>query len=191
MNGSWLETDLELMQSFDLPKDELDFLAGAQHEFRDTPEVSEGIVEFVKVEALKHKNEYTYVRDVLELSGFSGSETLGAWYADDQPLDPLMYEEIRGCIFCDPNCSMDEEVGYCNHPLLFDLINEVLMEIYERSYSYCPRMLSPLCHIRPMPVGRHVLKQVWENISWYLSYKTGYDKPLDYVASRDLTRNDG
>lgn len=195
--------DLELKQSQGFPN-ELNFLAGA-HELKDTPKVSEGMVEFEKAEALKDldtdllkiqvnindKDKFTYVRDVLELSGFSGNETLGTWHADDQPLDPLLYEAIRGCIFCDPHCSGDQEVTYCNHPLLFDLINEVLMELYERSYSYCPRILSSLCHVRPMPVGHRVLKEVWANISWYLNYESGFDKPLDYVASRDLARSDG
>lgn len=209
MNGSWLDADLELKQSQGLP-DELDLLADVQHELRDTPKVAEDTFEFEKVEALKkdldldsdtdllkdqvdanEKDKYTYVRDVLELSGFSGNEPLGTWHADDQPLDPSMYESVRGCIFCYPHCSGDKEVGYCNHPLLFDLINEVLIDVYERSYSYCPRLLSSLCHIRPMPVGRHVLKEVWEKINWYLSYESGFDKPLDYVASKDLNRNDG
>ncbi|XWS67063.1 hypothetical protein CRYUN_Cryun05aG0254300 [Craigia yunnanensis] len=199
------EAELELKQSPGLPN-ELDFLADVQHELRDTPKVAEGIVEFEKVEALKKdldtdllkdrvetndKDKFTYVRDVLELSGFSGNETLGTWYADDQPLDPLLYEAIRGCTFCDPHCSGDEEISYCNHPPLFDLINEVLMELYERSYSYCPRLLSSLCHIRQMPVGHRVLKEVWANISWYLSFESGFDKPLDYVTCRDLTRSDG
>ncbi|XP_022766191.1 uncharacterized protein LOC111311077 isoform X2 [Durio zibethinus] len=197
--------DLELKQSQGLPN-VMRFLDDGQHEMRDTPKVAEGIVELEKVEALKKdldnellndrvdandKDKFTYVRDVLELSGFSGNETLGTWHADDQPLDPLVSEVVRDCIFCDPHCSRDEEVGYCNHPLLFDLINEVLMELYERSYSYCPRVLSSLCHISPMPVGHRVLKEVWANISWYLSYESGFDKPLDYVASRDLTRSDG
>ncbi|XVE96875.1 hypothetical protein REPUB_Repub02eG0261200 [Reevesia pubescens] len=205
LHVSWLEADLELKQSQGFPT-ELDFLADVQHELGDTPEEAEGILEFEKVEALRKdsdtdllkdevdtndKHKFTYVRDVLELSGFSGNETLGTWHADDQPLDPLVYEEVRGCIFCDPHCSGDEAVGYCNHPLLFDLINEVLMELYERSYNYCPRHLSSLCHIRTTPVGHRVLKEVWANISWYLSYESGFDKPLDYVASRDLTRNDG
>ncbi|XWS59811.1 hypothetical protein CRYUN_Cryun08bG0153900 [Craigia yunnanensis] len=152
------EADLELKQICNLPR-ELDFLAEAKHEFRNTLKVAEGIVEFEKVEALKKdldsdllkdgvdrndKHTFTYVRDVLELSGFIWNEALGTWHAYGQPLDPLVSEEVRGCIFCDPHCSVGEEVGYCNHPLLFDLINEVLMELYERSYSYCPRLLSSL-----------------------------------------------
>ncbi|GMI65844.1 hypothetical protein HRI_000253700 [Hibiscus trionum] len=191
--------DIEPTQSFELPNNELDFLPDLQLELKNTLKVAGGgIIDLEQLKALKKdldtidKQEFAYVKDVLELSGFSKNEALGAWHADNQPLDPMMYEEIRGCVLCDQNCSMEgEEVGYCNHPLLFDLINEVLIDVYERSYSYYPRVLSQLCHVRPMPVGCYVLEQVWEKISWYLSYKTGYDKPLDYVASRDLMGNDG
>ncbi|KAH1084509.1 hypothetical protein J1N35_024270 [Gossypium stocksii] len=193
------EPDIKLKQSIDLPEDEVKFTPDLQPEIKDTtPKVADvGIYKFKEFEPLKeldihNKHEFKYVKDVLELSGFSGTEALGAWHADQQPLDPMMYEEVKGCIICDPSCSMeDEEVSCCNHPLLFDLINEVLIDVYERSYNYYPRVLSQLCHIHPMPMGQHVLEKVWETISWYLSFKTGYDKPLDYVASRDLMRNDG
>ncbi|KAE8664415.1 hypothetical protein F3Y22_tig00112789pilonHSYRG00017 [Hibiscus syriacus] len=193
------ETEIEPNQSFEQRNEELNFLPDLQQETKITLKVAGGgIIELEQLEALKKdldiidKPKFAYVKDVLELSGFSMSEALGAWHAENQPLDPMMFGEIKGCVRCDPNCSMEgEEVGYCNHPLLFDLTNEVLVEVYERSYSYYPRVLSPLCHVRPIPAGRHVLEQVWESITWYLSYKTGYDKPLDYVASRDLMGNDG
>ncbi|KAL4376165.1 hypothetical protein GQ457_02G041760 [Hibiscus cannabinus] len=188
------EADTELRQNY-----ELDFIPDLQLESKDTLKVAGGgIIELQQLEALKKdldridKQEFRYVKDVLELAGFSGDEALGAWHADKQPLDPMMYEEIRGCTICDPSCSTEgEEVSYCIHPHLFALINEVLLDVYERSHSYYPRALSHLCHLRPMPVGRHVLEQVWERIGWFMSFKPGYDKPLDYVASRDLLGDDG
>ncbi|XP_038698140.1 uncharacterized protein LOC119995703 isoform X2 [Tripterygium wilfordii] len=139
----------------------------------------------------KYKPTFNYVRDILELSGFSGSESLGTWHSDDQPVDPSLFEEVEGCMLLDPDCSGQEEGGYCNHLLLFDLTNEVLMDIYERSYTYCPMQLSSLSHIRPMPVGHHVLKEVWTNISWYLGSRPNFDWSLDYVVSRDLGKDDG
>ncbi|KAK8514820.1 hypothetical protein V6N12_057716 [Hibiscus sabdariffa] len=188
------EADTELRQNY-----ELNFIPDLQLESKDTLKVAGGgIIELQQLEALKKdldridKQEFRYVKDVLELAGFSGDEALGAWHADKQPLDPMMYEEIRGCTICDPNCSTEgEEVSYCIHPHLFALINEVLLDVYERCHSYYPRALSHLCHLRPMPVGRHVLEQVWERIGWFMSFKPGYDKPLDYVASRDLLGDDG
>ncbi|KAL9278189.1 hypothetical protein AtEden1_Chr5g0084281 [Arabidopsis thaliana] len=143
------------------------------------------------------KVKFNYVRDILEISGFNAPESLSMWQLDYQPLDPLVYEEVTttttGCMFQDPECSRNEEEGgNCNHLLLFDLINEVLMEIYERSYHYYPKPLSSLCKIHPMPVGYSVLKEVWVRISCYLRYKP-YDEQqsFDKVMSRDLSRDDG
>ncbi|PON38570.1 hypothetical protein PanWU01x14_311520 [Parasponia andersonii] len=138
----------------------------------------------------KDKAEFSYVRDVLELSGFSGNAFLGTWHSDEQPVNPLVYEEVEGCLVLDPDCCGNEG-GQCDHLLLFDLINEVLMEIYARSYSYCPFPLSSLSHISPMPAGSNVLREVWSLISWYLSLRTEFEQSLDYVVGSDLAKSYG
>ncbi|CAN6723893.1 unnamed protein product [Malus baccata var. baccata] len=135
--------------------------------------------------------DFNYVRDVLEQSRFNGNESLGTWHSDEQPVDPLMYGDTEGCLVHDPDCSGNEEGGKCDHYLLFDLINEVLMEIYGRSYNYCPVALSSLCHIPLMPAGHHVLKEVWALVSWNLSLRPEVDQSLDYSLSRDLEKSDG
>ncbi|WCJ28298.1 hypothetical protein M5689_009999 [Euphorbia peplus] len=139
----------------------------------------------------KDKAEFDYVKDILHLSGFSGSELLGTWYSDDQPLDPSMLEEMDLVIF-NPECFGDEEGYPCYNLLLFDLINQVLMEIYANSYTYYPSPLTSLSRIHPMPVGGRVFDEVWANISWYLSFTPeSSDQLLDYIATRDYSRNDG
>ncbi|KAF8105069.1 hypothetical protein N665_0163s0040 [Sinapis alba] len=154
-----------------------------------------GIDEVLQVEA-QDKVKFNYVRDILEISGFNAPESLSVWQSEYQPLDPLVYEELTttttGCMIQDPECSRNEEEGgNCNHLLLFDLINEVLIEIYERSYHYCPKPLSSLCRIHPMPVGYSVLKEVWVRINCYLRYKPLNEESFDKIMSRDLSRDDG
>ncbi|KAF2288682.1 hypothetical protein GH714_010417 [Hevea brasiliensis] len=140
----------------------------------------------------KEKAEFDYVRDILEISGFSGTELLGTWHSNNQPMDPCLFEEMEeDCMVLDPECSGNVEGYRCNHLLLFDLINEVLMEIYAKSYTYYPRPLSALSHIRPMPVGQHVLEEVWANMSWYLSSIPEADQLLDHIVSGDLAKSDG
>lgn len=185
--------------------DRLDNLAKQQLESgMDTPKVAADGVGCEEVESFnsvsdfktpnlevdaKDKAEFNYVRDVLELSGFSGNESLATWHSDDQPVNPLVYEEVESCLL--PDAVSGKEVGNCSHPVLFDLINEVLTEIFGRSYSYCPKLLSPLSHIRPMPSGHHVLEEVWTLMSWYLSSRPDSDLSLDYSVSRDLSKGDG
>ncbi|KAF3500294.1 hypothetical protein F2Q69_00045836 [Brassica cretica] len=150
--------------------------------------------EILQVEA-QDKGKFNYVRDILEISGFNAPESLSMWQSEYQPLDPLVYEQVTtttGCMIQDPECSRNEEEGgNCNHLLLFDLINEVLIEIYERSYHYCPKPLSSLCRIHPMPVGYSVLKEVWVRINCYLRYKPLNEESFDKIMSRDLSREDG
>ncbi|KAG2242485.1 hypothetical protein Bca52824_095669 [Brassica carinata] len=161
------------------------------------------IDEYLQIEA-QDKVKFNYVRDILEISGFNAPESLSMWQSDYQPLDPLVYQEMTTtattrCMIQDPECSrneeeeeeQEEEGGNYNHLLLFDLINEVLIEIYERSYHYCPKPLSSLCRIHPMPVGYSVLKDVWVRINCYLSYKPHDEQSFDEIMSRDLRRDDG
>ncbi|XP_024011154.1 protein TRM32 isoform X2 [Eutrema salsugineum] len=155
---------------------------------------AEAMDEVLQIEA-QDKVKFNYVRDILEISGFNAPESLSMWQSDYQPLDPLVYEEAtttKGCMIQDPECSTNQEGGgNCNHLLLFDLINEVLIEIYERSYHYCPKPLSSLCRIHPMSVGYSVLKEVWVRISCYLRYKPHDEQSFDKIMSRDLSRDDG
>ncbi|KAE9617568.1 hypothetical protein Lalb_Chr03g0036731 [Lupinus albus] len=140
-----------------------------------------------------HKAAFNYVRKVLELSGFTSHESIGIWYSDNQPVDPAIYEELEGCLLLDPDCSGNcDEDGQCNHLLLFDIINEGLLEIFGRSYSYYPRPLSYLSHVHPLPEGNNVLHKVWTLISWYLNSPSSELYPsLDYYVTIDLAKNDG
>ncbi|CAL5334939.1 unnamed protein product [Camellia sinensis] len=138
----------------------------------------------------KDTAKFNYVKYVLELSGFTRDELLGMWHSPDQPMDPSMFEEVEGWLLAEPDCPENEEIGNSNHLLLFDLVNEVLLEIYERSFTYCPKLLSLTSHIRPVPMGHQVLEVVWMNISGYLSWKPEADPSLDDTISRDLAKGD-
>lgn len=185
----------------------MDNIDEQQEEKLDHTEVVENGENFQKFETLSkrfvyeipcievhasHKAAFNYVRKVLELSGFTSHESLGIWYADDQPVDPSVYEELEGCLLLDPDCSGNcDEDGQCNHLLLFDVINEGLLEIFGRSYSYYPRPLSYLSHVHPLPAGGDVLHKVWTLISWYLNSTSDAYQSLDYYVSKDLGRSDG
>ncbi|KAI9080632.1 hypothetical protein K1719_037389 [Acacia pycnantha] len=142
--------------------------------------------------------EFNYVKDVLELSGLSTSQqSLSTWFSNEQPVDPTVYDELEGCLLFEPESSGNEESGnggaHCNHLVLFDFINEVLIEMFGRSYSYYPKSLSSVCHVYPIPVGDQVLREVWKIIKWHLNLNSSelLYPSLDYYVSRDLDRNDG
>ncbi|KAG8374329.1 hypothetical protein BUALT_Bualt11G0120300 [Buddleja alternifolia] len=139
----------------------------------------------------KNESIFNYVKNILELSGFSRDEILGKWHSADHPLDPSVYEEVEGCLVAQPECSGNKEGGTGDHLLLFDLINEVLLNIYERSFCYWPMSLTCKSHIHRMPMGYHVLEEVWAEISWLLRWEPEIDPAIDDAVSRDLSKGDG
>lgn len=139
----------------------------------------------------KDISEYNYVKDILELSGFTVHKFLGTWHSTGQPVDPSVFDKVEGCLLTELGSSENEEVCSCNRLLMFDLINEVLIEIHERSSSYFPVPLTCRSHISPMPVGYHVLGEVWTDIKWYLSWRPESYQSLDDAVGRDLDRGDG
>ncbi|KAK7279131.1 hypothetical protein RJT34_24176 [Clitoria ternatea] len=151
-------------------------------------------IPFIEVDP-SNEAAFNYVKKVLELSGFTGHESFGIWYSDNQPVDPSVYEELEGCLLLDPSCSGNnsDEGGECDHQLLFDIINEGLLEIFGRSYNYYPRPLSSLSRVHPLPEGDNVLLKVWTLISWYLNSTTTSElyPSLDYYVSKDLAKYDG
>lgn len=140
---------------------------------------------------LKNQAEYNYVKDVLELAGFTRDELLGQWYSPENPLDPLVFNEVEGCFMDRLDSSGYEEGGSWYQLLMFDLINEVLLSIYERSFCYWPVPLTCPSHMHRMPTGNRVLEEVWGNISCFLSWRPENDQSIDDAVSRDLGKGDG
>ncbi|KAJ7947648.1 protein TRM32 [Quillaja saponaria] len=138
----------------------------------------------------KDDSDFEFVKGVLELSGFMGSEYLGAWHTVDQPLNPSLFKDYEAISPQEVECSRDEIECQCDHQLLFDLVNEVLIEIYDKSFTYFPNPFPFKRGIHPMPKGHHLLKQVWARISLYLSLRPELDQSLNGVVARDLAKFD-
>lgn len=132
----------------------------------------------------RYKSEFDYVKDVLELSGFSGNKFLGKWHSTDKPVNPSLFDEVEGY------CLLDQERVTCDQLLLFDLINEVLLQIYERSCSYWPKSLTCRSYMHTMPVGYHVLVEVWKDINSCLESEMKIDQPIDDAVSRDIAKDE-
>lgn len=134
---------------------------------------------------------FNYVRVVLELSGFIKTKHLGAWYSLEQPLSPSLFKELESLLLPESEDCREETDDGDDRRLLFDLINDTLIEIYERSFTYFPKAFSFNHHIRPMPMGDHLLEEVWAKVSSYRSLRPELDQSLDDVVGRDLWKGDG
>lgn len=135
----------------------------------------------------KDEAEFSYVREILKKSGFIGPDFVGSWHTPYQPMDPLIFFTEGEGLDYEPDIADDE-----HHQVLFDMINEALVEISESSFSYYFPWLSHFStNIRPVPTGVHVLEEVWANIYWHLKGQSCLNKTFDGIVTRDFTKNDG
>ncbi|KAG6535276.1 hypothetical protein ZIOFF_000241 [Zingiber officinale] len=121
--------------------------------------------------------EFKYVRDTLMKSNINSSEFIEEWYPQYQPHDPFLFGKVVD--------TFDEsETASLDHLLLTDLINEVLLETYEKCFLQNWFLLihpSP----RTIPLGRHLLKEVWMKISKLLNLQRQSNHTLQNAMAQD------
>uniref|UniRef100_A0ACD5YM23 Uncharacterized protein n=1 Tax=Avena sativa TaxID=4498 RepID=A0ACD5YM23_AVESA len=135
----------------------------------------------------KNEADFQYVKDILNKSGFSCGDA--DWYATNQPVSPVIFEEAE-CSSHDLDMANDEPRSIDRRMLLFDIINEVLMHIYDSSLINGPWHSRFDPRTRPIPMGSHVLEEVWANVSCYLSLQWKPNHTVDDVVAYDIMRKD-
>ncbi|KAK7261474.1 hypothetical protein RIF29_27787 [Crotalaria pallida] len=123
-------------------------------------------------------SNFKYVKNILEFA-FMG-------HTVDQPLKPSLLKDLDKEIE-----SSEEVIVSYDHLLLFNLVNEVLLEMHDMSPTYFPRPFSFNHRLHPMPKGNYLLHEVWTNVNSYLSLRPELDQTLDDVVSRDLAKGRG
>ncbi|KAI3819666.1 hypothetical protein L1987_13512 [Smallanthus sonchifolius] len=129
-------------------------------------------------------DDFTYVKKILERSGFLK-------YGFQQTLDPFMFQELESQYFHDPDRFAEDVNILSHHLLLFDLVDEVLLTMYERSSTYYPKKLSSFCHIRPAPTGSRAVDEVWNSMSQQINLKHDLNESLNDIVARYLGSDDG
>lgn len=153
--------------------------------------VADGDAFYVQV-SKKDEAEFKYVKDLLKKSEFSGQSLPREFYSPYPEVHHSLLQKDTKCSNHDTDIATDDHEMSLDHQLRFDLINEVLADIYVRSFSYWPGFMHFNSRTRPMPTGYHILEEVWENISWHLGSQTLHaSQNLDSINARDFTANDG
>lgn len=138
-------------------------------------------------------SDLDYARFLLEKSEIAMDASEMAWHASDQLLSPRLFEEVEGGW---PH-EEDELDGYpefrgCwHHQMLFDMANEVLLEVYDTSLPYYPMALSSNCYVPPFPMGKHIVEEVCTSIGSLMNVEPEEKQMLDGVVGRDLARDHG
>lgn len=121
---------------------------------------------------------YEYVRKILQASGLTWDEFFIRTLSSDQILlDRTLIEEVES--FPNHLCP--------NRELLFDCVNEVLMEVLEQCFE-SPWISFVKLSIRPIPDTRILIKEVWKGVSWHLFPL--YSAPtLDQIVMKDMAKS--
>lgn len=119
--------------------------------------------------------EFQYIQRILKRTGIDKSTplSLAKWYSDSHPLDPSIFhhfELFHLPIFTTPNSTLTLR---CNRKLIFQLVDELLVEILKPYFSFKSRqrcqmngkeLIDTLCmRIRSFPSANC---QVLEDIDW-------------------------
>lgn len=130
-----------------------------------------------------------YVKDILDNSGFGNDAFHKTWHSSNQPIDPLVFDEMEA--YWHKGCSAEEHCGCDHHQLLFDLVNEKLLHLYGKSFTYYPKALSSGCYIRPFPVGDHIVDEMCDSVNTLMRLKTEQKQSLECLVALDMGKDDG
>lgn len=119
-----------------------------------------------------------YIRALLEASGLTSNELSERWLLADQLLDSSLFDQVEPSSF-PPEA--DEK-------LLFDCINEVLVEIQERFYICSSNLPFIRSTIRPAPSGEKLIKEVTKAIEWRI--RAHSPNSVDEIIKTDLDKEE-
>ncbi|XP_074356931.1 uncharacterized protein LOC141696714 [Apium graveolens] len=135
--------------------------------------------------------DLNYAREILKVAGFHKNGFNEEWYLSDQPLSPLIFDEVEESWWpLESECSQENLILLYHHHFLFDLINEVMLSIYETSSTYYPRSLSTSCQVHPLHSANYE-DEVLKSLSKLIVLKPELDQQLDDPVPQDLAKADG
>ncbi|KAK6918371.1 protein of unknown function DUF4378 [Dillenia turbinata] len=124
------------------------------------------------------KSAFEYVKAVVQASGLSCDELCMISLSSDDLLDPALYDDIE---FFPHQITHDQK-------LLFDCINEVLLEVHELYFGSYPWVSYVKPVIQPITKDEEVLRKVWEGIKWhFLPWRP--PRTLEQIISKDMAKN--
>ncbi|XP_021895327.1 uncharacterized protein LOC110812791 [Carica papaya] len=119
-----------------------------------------------------------YIKSVLQVSSLNWDEFIIKYHSSGQLLDPSLFNDLEVC----PGQSCFD------HKLLFDYINEVLLEVYQRNLTY------PLCislvkrKLLPVILMNDVVHDAMKCVNWFLLSKLP-PQTLEQLVGNDLTKS--
>lgn len=147
-----------------------------------------------------------YMRSVLVASGFTGDCNIffARWHSPSYPLDPCLFEKsehtYKDALQSETSCSDNTlaNVGVASEmkayrskterKLLYDCINEVLLDILGPFSNRCPWTRPTKMKFRPMPAGKQLMQEMWAKLCHHLYPPSRTHCTSEYLEANDLYR---
>ncbi|EXC06806.1 hypothetical protein L484_017272 [Morus notabilis] len=121
---------------------------------------------------------FGYVKAVMQASGLNWYEVCIKLLSSDQLLDPSLVDEVE--FFSNPLC--------CDQKLLFDCINEVLVEVCQYHFGCSPWVSFAKPGIHLIPDMKSVILEVSKGVYWHL-LQLPLPHTLDQIVRKDMERS--
>ncbi|KAK8489662.1 hypothetical protein V6N11_007371 [Hibiscus sabdariffa] len=121
---------------------------------------------------------FEHIKALLQPSTFNWDELYIRSLSTQLLLDPLLLDEVE--YFPNQLCP--------DQKLLFDCINEVLMEVCEYYFgSLGVSFVKP--NIRPIPNTKDTIQEVWQGVYWHL-LPMPHPRTLDQIVRKDMAKTE-
>lgn len=122
-------------------------------------------------------DKYTieFVKAVVQMSGLTWDELIRRSFLSDHLIDPSLLDEV----------DFLPDLLSCDFNVLFDLINEVLIEICCLNFGCLLSLAIP--YVQPELKGKDVFTEIWKRVDWYLKLE-GPPRSLDQIVAKDLEK---
>ncbi|KAI4355075.1 hypothetical protein L6164_003885 [Bauhinia variegata] len=121
---------------------------------------------------------FDYIQAILQASGLNRDQLWIKCLSSDQILDPSLFDQVE--FFTDQPCH--------DQKLLFDCINEVLMEVCCHYFGVSPWVSFVKSSIRPIPNMKMAILKVWEVVCWHF-LPLPPPHTLDQIVGKDVARS--
>lgn len=121
---------------------------------------------------------YEYINAVIHTAGLTQDQLLMKCLSSDKILDPSLFDQVE--FFSNMLCHEQK--------LLFDCINEVLMEVCWHYFGVSPWVSFVNPSIRPTPNMKKVILKVWEGVCWHV-LPLPPPHTLEQIVRKDMARN--
>ncbi|CAI8613162.1 unnamed protein product [Vicia faba] len=121
---------------------------------------------------------YDYINVVFHASGLTQDQLLTKCLTSNKILDPSLFDEVE----------FFSNMLFHEQKLLFDSINEVLMEVCWHYFGVSPCVSFVNPSIRPTPNMKKIILKVWEGVCWHV-LPLPPPHTLEQIVRKDLARN--